>query len=175
MKAQFQPFPVLLTKRLQLRQMQDRDSPELFEQRTMPEMLTYTEIKPPENEEEVVRFIQKINDSISQNASIYWALSLQNQAKLMGTICLWNLSPETNSAEIGFSLHPEFQKQGFMQEALKAVLAFGFGKMELDTIMAYSQPENIPSLKLLQNHGFEFKEKVDKYNVYSNNNFSAAL
>ena len=175
MKAQFQPFPVLLTKRLQLRQMQDRDSPELFEQRTMPEMLTYTEIKPPENEEEVVRFIQKINDSISQNASIYWALSLQNQAKLMGTICLWNLSPETNSAEIGFSLHHKYKKQGFMQEALKAVLAFGFGKMELDTIMAYSQPENIPSLKLLQNHGFEFKEKVDKYNVYSNNNFSAAL
>ena len=72
----------------------------------------------------------------------------------MGTIGLWNISKEKNSAEIGYELIPAFQGKGIMQEVFPALVAFGFETMKLQTIEAYTTSDNEKSVKLLEKNNF---------------------
>lgn len=59
-------------------------------------------------------------------------------------------------AEIGYTLTSEaHKKKGLMTEALRAVLSFGFEKMNLYRIEALASPRNNPSLQLLKRYGFQ--------------------
>lgn len=58
-------------------------------------------------------------------------------------------------AEIGYSITDESRKwQGFMQEAMPAVIQYGFEEMRLNRIEAFVGPTNTPSLKLVERMGF---------------------
>ena len=58
-------------------------------------------------------------------------------------------------AEVFYNLHNDHHKQkGFMTEALKTVLEYGFTELKLHRVEALIAAENEPSLKLLQRYGF---------------------
>src|SRR5690606_2517771 len=104
-------------------------------------------------------FIRKINKGIAENESILWGITLnENVQKIIGTICLWNVSIEENKAEIGYVLHPDFQGKGIMQEAVKAVIDYGLNTMQLDKIEASIHPENIKSIRLLEKYDFVYEK-----------------
>ena len=59
-------------------------------------------------------------------------------------------------AEIGYTIYdPANRNKGFMKEALPLVLAYGFDKMGLNRIEAFTSPENNISMNLLLKNGFE--------------------
>ena len=91
---------------------------------------------------------------------IYWGLAPKTNDRIIGTICLWNLSRKERCAEIGYELHPDFQGQGLMQEAVEVVLAYGFEEMKLKNIEAYLHKKNINSIRLLERSKFKFLKKV---------------
>lgn len=68
---------------------------------------------------------------------------------------MWNLNEEENKAEVGYELLPDFQGKGIAQEALSAVITFGFEVMKLKTIEAYTHKENLKSTKLLEKFNFK--------------------
>ena len=163
MFTQFTPFPTLHTERLELRQLVEADTPELFVHRTDPRMLEFLEIVPAKTFEDVRQLIEKINTNVAEGNSVFWAMCLKNQPKLIGTICLWNLSPETSTAEIGYMLHPDFQGQGYMQEALVSVVAYGFDVMQAGLIEGFVHAKNMPSIRLLERNGFVPGGEKDGY------------
>lgn len=165
-QALFQPFPSLSTERLKLRQLHLNDAPEIFIQRSDPAMLKYTEIKAAEDVQDARLFIEKINAGIVENASIYWAITLKDNPKLIGTICLWNLSLETETAELGFALNPDSQGKGYMGEALGAVLDYGFNTMKIGLLKAYSHPDNKASIRLLERNTFVLSTQSEGYSIY---------
>ncbi len=58
-------------------------------------------------------------------------------------------------AEIGYLIMKEENKQkGYMSEALKAILNYGFGNMNLNRIEACTSPSNIASQAVLKKYGF---------------------
>ncbi len=58
-------------------------------------------------------------------------------------------------AEIGYGIEDKAQRgKGYISEALKPLLAYGFEKMGLYRTEALTAPDNIASIKVLQNHGF---------------------
>lgn len=73
----------------------------------------------------------------------------------VGTICLWNFSPENDSAEVGYELLPAFQGKGYMQEALAKVIEFGFEELALPALTACVHAENEASIRLLEKFDFE--------------------
>ncbi|MBU2508108.1 MAG: GNAT family N-acetyltransferase, partial [Bacteroidetes bacterium] len=99
-------------------------------------------------------FIDKINAGIPKGEWVYWAIIPKDKSKLIGTICLWKISEEYSKAEIGFELLPQFQGKGFMQEALTAVLDFGFNVMNLKSIEGEVDPNNDRSIKILEKNKF---------------------
>jgi ribosomal-protein-alanine N-acetyltransferase len=67
---------------------------------------------------------------------------------------MWNFSKKRDNAEIGYELHTKFQRLGLMNEVLKATIEFGFSKVGLVEIDAYTDKENVGSIKLLQKNNF---------------------
>jgi ribosomal-protein-alanine N-acetyltransferase len=114
--------------------------------------------------EEAVAFIQKINISVSNHESLYWAITLDKSNSLIGTICLWNLSEDRTSADVGYELMPDHQQKGIMNEALKCVINYGFETMLLKKIDACTHPDNADSIKLLQKNGFQQHGKLPESN-----------
>ncbi|MGH2644608.1 MAG: GNAT family N-acetyltransferase, partial [Chitinophagaceae bacterium] len=97
-------------------------------------------------------------------------ITLQEDSKLTGTICFWHIQSENFRAEIGYILHPDHQHKGIMQEAIKAVLDYGFNTIKLHSVEANVNPANAPSIKLLEKNSF-VKEGYFRENYFFNNQF----
>src|ERR1700739_2910268 len=98
------PFPILETERLVLRQLDIGDENEIFQLRSDEGVNKFLDRPRANTLDDAKRFIEKIVKGINGNECLYWAITLKNEKKLVGTICLWNFSLENNSAEIGYEL-----------------------------------------------------------------------
>ena len=166
----FKPFPELQTERLLLRRLVEQDENEIFQLRSDESISKYLTRPLQKNIDEARSFIQKINTGIENNESLYWVLCLKNDPSLIGTICLWNISWEHERAEVGFELLPGFQKKGYMQEALTAVLDFGFNSMRFHSIEGVVNPDNQSSIKILEKNHF-VREGYFRENVFYKGKF----
>jgi len=155
LQLNFSPFPQLAIKRLVLRQLTVADADAIAALRSNEIVNKYLGRSKTTSPAEAIQFIDKINTAISNNTALYWVIALQETNELVGTICLWNIIIEDDTAEIGYELHPNFHGKGIMQEAMKAVIAYGFNKMQLKVITAFTLAENIASLKLLEKNNFK--------------------
>ncbi len=150
------PFPTLSTSRLLLRQLEETDDKTLFSLRSDDRVNRFLDRKKPTAIEEASAFIHIINNSIAENRSLYWVISLKENHALIGTICLWNYSPDRKTAELGYELSPGQQGKGLMQEALQAVIRYAFDKAGFATLEAYTHKDNLASTRLLLKQGFTF-------------------
>ena len=58
-------------------------------------------------------------------------------------------------AELGYAMNSNADKQkGYMSEAIKAILEYGFGPMRLNRVEAFVGRHNPPSLRLMDKFGF---------------------
>lgn len=151
------PFPTLKTERLILRQLNQSDENEIFAMRSNDENAKYLDRPKANSVEDARNFIIKINDGIKNNESFYWGVSIKDNPKLTGTICLWNISEDKTKAEIGFELLPECKGKGIMFEATKKVIDYGFNVLNLETIEGEVDPANSKSIKLMKKFNFKLK------------------
>lgn len=149
----FTPFPNLTTERLILRQIIDNDLNEFFILKSDERLLKNYDAK-AKTYEGARRKLQELNDDITKNESITWGIALKNENTLIGSICFWNISEERSKAEIGYELMYDWQGKGIMQEAIKAVIDYGFYSMKLQLIEALPNPNHLKSVKLLERNHF---------------------
>ena len=168
----FKPFPKLVTDRLILRQMNNEDKDEIFALRSNKKVSQYINRPIAKEVDEALQYIEMINEGIDRNDWVLWAITLKESNQLIGTICLWNFSIEQSKGEVGYELSPELQGKGIMQEAIKAVLEYGFKTIELQTIEGSVQTENQKSIQLLErnkfiNKGLENRESANEEGRHS--------
>ena len=159
-------FPILTTERLILRQLEIQDEQEIFFLRSDKQVNKWLVAPIAQSVEEARAFIHKINAGIINNGWAYWGITLKNNNKLIGTICFWNISIGENKAEIGYVLHPDFQGQGIMQEAIHKVIEYGFEQMKLRSTEAILNPGNLKSIALLKRNGFVYAGELGDAVVY---------
>ena len=148
-------FPVLETERLVLRQLKSSDAEDQFILRSSAEVGKYIARDLQTDVGQSEKFIEDRNEDIAHNKIMYWAITLKDQSRLIGTICLWNFTEDNSVAEVGYDLNPKFQKKGIMSEALKEVISYGFKKLEFSRIEAFTQKENESSKSLLIKNKFQ--------------------
>jgi len=166
----FTPFPNLKTERLVLRQLKLEDDNKVRFLRSDEAVNKYIDRPKTVTNEDAQKFIGKINKGINNDEWIYWAITTKDSDQLIGTICIWNFSDENNIAELGFELAPQHQGKGIMKEALLKIIEYGFNNLNLEKLEAYTNEQNIPSLKLLEKNNF-VHEKVfeEKHSVTGEN------
>lgn len=151
-------FPELKSDRLLLRSIETYDAATILHLRSSPEITKYIE-RPVERQtrsmSDAETFIQSILQAFEDRKTISWAICDRHTELMMGSICLWNFSDDGKKSEVGYDLKKEFQGQGFMNEAMELVLKFGFTKIEVSVIEAYTHKLNQPSIQLLLKNGFQ--------------------
>jgi ribosomal-protein-alanine N-acetyltransferase len=162
----FCPFPVLITKRLVLRQLTYNDANELFAIRSNEIVGKYVDRQPAKTVEDAGQFIERITKFIANNESVLWGITIGNNDKIIGTVCLWQFSENKDKAEIGYELLPEWKGRGIMNEAIVKVIDYGFNTLNLNSIGAETYPDNEASLKLLERNGFVYTGKFEKFSVF---------
>jgi ribosomal-protein-alanine N-acetyltransferase len=170
LSVNFNPFPILSTQRLILREVKEGDVEEIFFLRSDKRILQHLDREPAKTLDEVLAFIKKINEQQRNNDCILWGISLKEENKLIGTLGFWNMKKEHYRAEIGYVLHPDHQRKGIMNEALAKVLEYGFVIMKLHSVEANVNPDNAASINLLLKNKF-IREGNFKENYFFNGNF----
>jgi ribosomal-protein-alanine N-acetyltransferase len=167
----FNPFPEIKTERLVLRKIKESDCDIILFLRSdkiVNKFIDRPENRKTKNETDAIKFIKEISENVKNNISISWGITLKNNPKIVGTICLWNFSNDRKIAEIGYDLNPAFQRKGIMDEALKSILNFGFNKLNLYKVVAFTHKENESSIRLLENNRFLFIENRKDENNTNN-------
>lgn len=147
-------FKKLTTERLLLRSLKATDKKEILILRSDPVVNKYIDRPPTTKIEEALLFIKNRNDNLKENKALYWAITLKENPKLIGTICLWNFSEDKKTAELGYELLPAFQGKGIMSEAIKKVIETSFEKMGVEMLEAFTHKDNQKSRLLLSKNNF---------------------
>ena len=167
----FHIFPELQTERLTLRQLSFDDKKAIFRLRSNKEINELIERETPKNLNQAEGFIQTCLDEFENQNRIFWAMISDDDNQLIGTIVFHRIDLENNYAEIGYELNPDYHEEGYMSEAMKAILEFGKNNMELKTIEAFTHHNNTASIALLEKHDFVLQidrrdEKIENNRIY---------
>ena len=150
----FDPFPRLNSDRLVLRSLASPDIPRIFALRSSLVVAKYLDRPLMLDPSAAEAYLEKMQQGVSDGKWIIWGIHFEEEG-FVGSICLWNLSEEKSTAEIGYELLPSFQGRGIMSEAIPLVLQYGFQIMGLDRIEAEVHPQNLPSIALLKKYSFK--------------------
>ena len=84
---------------------------------------------------------------------------MKEKNELIGTLGFYKWNKKHSSVEVGFDLMRLYWGSGFMAEALRALIDYGFKHMKLIRIEATTNIKNIRSINLMESVGFK-KEGV---------------
>jgi len=88
--------------------------------------------------------------------------------RVVGSIGFSNI--EGHKAEIGAWLAEKYWNRGIMTEAARLATKFGFEKLKLKRIYAYTFSFNKASMKVLKKNGYKF-EGILRKNIKKDNKF----
>ena len=159
----FTPFPNLTTDRLVLRQLLIDDANEIYLLRSDESVNKYLDRDKATVIDDATNFINKIKNAVAKNESLYWAITIKGNSSLIGTICLFSMDIEKDSAEIGYELIPKFQGKGFMQESISTIIKFAFDDLRIKIITAALSADNLKSVTVLERNNF----KLDRNFTYA--------
>jgi ribosomal-protein-alanine N-acetyltransferase len=104
------------------------------------------------------------NKTFTSNNGLPLFVIRNEDQQLLGAITLDNIRRgPAQSGTLGYWIGAEFARMGYMSEAIKAVVAFSFAKLDLSRIEAATLPENKPSRGLLEKSGFKYEGVAQSY------------
>ena len=154
LEINFHPFQNLETDRLLLRRIDVNDVEEVLKLRGNPEIMKFIPRVLAKTKEDALEHIAMIEDKIVNNIGINWGITIKGNPKIIGIIGHYRISLENHRAEIGYMSLSEFNGKGYITEAIKAVVIYGFEQMNLHSIEAVIDPNNFASERVLQKNGF---------------------
>ena len=83
-----------------------------------------------------------------------WWQAICISGQIVGGIGIYDLEEDGNSAELGYWLLPSHWGLGLMRSALPQWLPSAFARLQLHNCVAYVEPENQASIRLLTASGF---------------------
>ena len=104
------------------------------------------------------------NRSIAQGTALPLFLLRREGNQILGAITLDNIRRgPAQAGTLGYWTGERFARQGFMREAILALVHFAFTRLDLSRIEAACLPENKPSRGLLESCGFKYEGVAQSY------------
>ncbi|MGB3638644.1 MAG: GNAT family N-acetyltransferase [Rivularia sp. (in: cyanobacteria)] len=144
------------TERLIIREFQVFDIEALAQIVAKPEVMQFSPTGVLSTKQTAVK-IQSFLDSYQKNGYGKWAVIHRESGRLIGYcgIAVEEIEGKPEN-ELGYRLDSDFWGQGLATEAAKACLEYGFDKLKFDDVLGIVEPENHPSIKVLEKVGMEF-------------------
>jgi len=164
-------LPTLETERLILRPFRIEDVDEWHHLNQDPEITRYTGDGGVISKEETAHRIRThVLGDYEKHGFGRWIVMNKEDNCIIGFAGL-KYMPDMDVVDLGYRFAQKYWRRGIATEASIAALAFGFGELELEKIVAYILPENIGSQKVLEKLGFtyirEFYEEDELEHEYA--------
>jgi RimJ/RimL family protein N-acetyltransferase len=142
----------LATERLVVRRFRAEDAPAFAAYRSDPEVARYQSWDAPYPLEQAVETVQEFaaGDPLKPG---WFQYAVDLDGVLVGDIGI-NLHDNLMQADLGFTLAPGHQGQGYATEAVGALIAYLFTERQLHRISADCDARNHASARLLERLGF---------------------
>jgi RimJ/RimL family protein N-acetyltransferase len=148
-------LPTITANRVCLRWLTDEDVTSLFAIFSDPEVMRYWSSLPLADVEGASKLLADIRDYFRRRRLFQWGIARKTDDRIIGTCTLSHIDTDNRRAELGYALDREHWGQGYMQEALTALLSFCFGKLNMHRIEADVDPKNVSSVRTLERLGFQ--------------------
>jgi RimJ/RimL family protein N-acetyltransferase len=148
-------LPTIDATRICLRWLVEDDVSSLFSIFSDPEVMRYWSSLPLTDMEGAQRLLAHIQECFRQRTLFQWGIARRTDDRVIGTCTLFNIDPDNRRAELGYALGREHWGQGYMQEALSALLDFYFDELNMHRIEADIDPRNLSSTKSVERLGFQ--------------------
>jgi ribosomal-protein-alanine N-acetyltransferase len=162
--------PILETDRLNLKPPTLADARDFFEIRSNHEFMKYIGRHPITHILEAEKYIQRILDGFNSRTGLSWKICEKGSDKLIGYIGFWSIDYTHFRTEIGYGLHQDYHRKGYLTEALNTLTHFTFNELGLHSVLAEADDKNVATIKLLEKCGFK-KEAHFKESFYFDGEF----
>ena len=153
----FKNLPTLETERLKLRKLSMRDAGDVFEYASLSEVSEHVTWEHHRNISDSIHFLRVVMQQYEDGAPSSWGIVQNKIGKLIGTIGYHALSIQNRYGEVGYALSKDFWNQGYMTEAFREVIKFGFEHMKLNRVEATCKLLNTASEKVMQKCGLKYE------------------
>jgi len=151
------PLAAIETERLVLRAFDDRDAPELVRLAGAREVAATTlRIPHPYTEADAKQFIVMCRSAFEEGSSAVFAICLRADARLCGATGLHIIRAHLR-AELGYWIGVPYWGHGYCQEAVRAVVRYGFEELNLHRIYASHFLHNSRSGAILRRIGMRYE------------------
>ncbi|WNF25192.1 GNAT family protein [Mesobacillus jeotgali] len=147
-------FPVIETDRLILKEIIRDDAEDIFKYLSDENVMKYYGLEPFKSIDEAMEEIGWYQSIFDEGSGVRWGITLKGHRNVIGSCGFLNKVPQHYRSEIGFELSKEYWGKGIANEALAAVIQYGFEQMNLQRIQALIEPLNLSSQKLVERNGF---------------------
>ena len=150
-------LPTLETERLILRKMVLNDAEAVFAYASNSEVSRYTLWETHRSIEDSRAFLEFATQKYENGGEPDWGIVYRGNGCLVGACGLVNWEAEHARAEVGFVLSREYWGRGLISEAVRAILRFGFERMNLNRIEARCIAENAASARVMEKAGMVYE------------------
>jgi RimJ/RimL family protein N-acetyltransferase len=147
-------FPAITTERLALRDLEANDGPRVFSYHRHPDVARFQSWG-TESVDVIQRYIRNLA-AVEPGEPGHWyqvGVYLRESDKLIGDCGFRVLENAPEQAEVGITVAPEFQGQGYAAEALQALLNYLFKTLMKHRVVGSVDPRNTASIRLLERAG----------------------
>ncbi|WP_294276605.1 GNAT family N-acetyltransferase [uncultured Chryseobacterium sp.] len=156
-----QNFPRIETDRLILSELQEDDLPSVVDYLQHEEFSKYTSNIPfPYRKEDAEFWLKLTREAFEQRKGFTFAIR-EKTGNIIGAIGLHDQG--SDKAELGYWMAKAFWNQGFITEAAKAVVEFGFNELKFNKIYATHFLHNPSSGKVMQKIGMELEAVLKQH------------
>lgn len=142
-------MPQITTPRLILRAIKHQDAKAVFAYAQDKTLSKYLFWQPHQSLHDSKRFIKATIKAYKEPNKFMWAIELKDQKKMIGTCGVMRYYSANQTIEIGYALNPKFHNQGYMKEALQAVINYLFSNLTIIRIQGVCVTENLASEKTM--------------------------
>lgn len=158
------PLTTFNTPRLTIRRFGPEDADDLYDYLSNPQVYRFEPGEPIGHTQVAQRAVDMAG------SPDFWAIELREANKVIGQLYFQQIEPAGHlTCELGFILHPAYQRQGYGSEAAAALVQHALTDGGMHRVVAHCNPENTASWKLLEKIGFR-REGLLRQNVFFRRN-----
>ncbi|MFS0562795.1 GNAT family protein [Terribacillus sp. 179-K 1B1 HS] len=155
-------LPTLETKRILLRKVAQSDAEAMYAYGSDPAVSQFVVWSPHQSIDDTQQFLDIILSLYESNQAVFWGIELKEEKRLIGTINYVSWQQKHHVGEIGYVIGRPYWHKGYMSEAVKEVIRFGFERMELERIEAKCLVDNEGSERVMQKAGMQYEGTMRK-------------
>lgn len=113
--------------------------------------------------DEVKGLLDKYIGSYEREDYYRWAITEKGSDECIGQIAFFLVDNKNHFAEIEYCVGSSFQCKGYATEATRALITYGFEKMNLHKVQICTKTINVPSKRVIEKCGFTYEGTLRDY------------